>query len=999
MNPNELLDVKLPGATLHLRANVGEPLTAAALVNHLAGDRLIPLGDGPELEVDLDAADRRLWITGWRTECSWRAASPTDDSAPDADHEPGILAGWQRPEFDDSTFYGAMSPAMAMLGPNVRWSWTRTHLFVPEECQGRPLTLVLGGEGVFDLAFTRIYLNGHLVATRTVDPAEPWHELGRFDIGPGSAVGQHVRYGQDNVLALQLGPQIERTAELDAVDPLHVRHLSHRHHYAQYEQYVVVGTDRRPVTFQVASVTPADGEGSIVVALESPEGIAAEVRYAANPHGAGVVKTCVLQNAGAAPLRVLDVRLGRYRTGLNAVGHADVGFPVYVDDQLVATLMHPAGWVRSRDGEVLLEQHPARELEPGDRFECMAALLVPAEPGQARAAFREQVRARMRRVTRGHDRAYAIYESFGAWTTTPEAFIETFTDEVVRQQIACLARFHEETGEKFDVFHVDFWHNIHGDLDQPHPRRFPEGFANVKRLLAERQVSLGLWLDSTQGAWNIGGNPAIWPCTTYDHAYAVRRDPSPTQGFNFLCLTADPFRSLMTNGFRHHLRHNGARMFKFDNFNTVCYNPTHGHWPGLYSTEAICEAAIAFLQALDRECPELFLILYWGWRSPWWLLHGDTLFECGLAMEAASPGSAPTLYVRDGVTQVLDMGQWYATDIPALGKDSLGIWFSDWGWNSRIGAERWEEGFVMDMARGSLLAQPWANEEFLDPAGRRQLAEFIALLRVAPDCFAQSRFVLGNPWRAEMYGYSCPGKERAFIAVHNATWTDASVTLELNAAWGLPGRGPWDLYRWYPQSARLTAADGEPFRDRATLVLRPFEVVLLEVVPAGGRPSLPRELPALPVPTAFAEPTRTLDLTLRGIAEPRKLPALPIDKADDLPKDFSMPPRHDWVAEGTLPATAAGGTLYLAIERYLKDGKALVDGNVSRAVAVTARVAGKRLPVAPVIRPARASYPTHWQGFRLALGAGARPRRFTVDVASRHAPEVEVRVKAYFIPH
>jgi orotidine-5'-phosphate decarboxylase len=35
------------------------------------------------------------------------------------------------------------------------------------------------------------------------------------------------------------------------------------------------------------------------------------------------------------------------------------------------------------------------------------------------------------------------------------------------------------------------------------------------------------------------------------------------------------------------------------------------------------------------------------------------------------------------------------------------------------------------------------------------------------------------------------------------------------------------------------------------------------------------------------------------------------------------------------------------------------------------RVAGKRVEPAPVIRPARASYPTHWQGFRLAVAAGA----------------------------
>jgi len=811
MKINGEIEIGVPDAVLNLRAKAGEPLTAVSLVNRLAGDSVISLGDGLELEVDLDAADRRLWITGWRTEASWRTQPGVE--TPDADNEPGFLAGWQNPEFDDSSFYGAMTPALQMLGPNLRWSWARTHVFVPEACHGQPMTLVLGNDGVFDFELTRVFLNGHLIGTRKLDPKDPCHEVGHFDLSPGSEPQQWVRYGQDNVLALQLGPQIERTPALDAIDPLHIRHLSHRHHYAQYEQHIVVGTARRQARLIVGSVKHSDEDGGLAVTLESPEGIGAEVRYAPNPHGAGVLKTCTLSNTGSTSVRVLDVRLGRYRTGLELAGREDVGFPVYIDDYAFAALMHPAGWTRARRGQIVLEQHPARMLKPGESFDCMPALLVPSEPGKAKEVFREQVRLRMRRTARRHDRAYAVYESFGSWKFEQDAFIEAFTEDVARQQISCMERFHKETGEKFDVFHVDFWHDINGDVERPDPRRFPEGLANVRRLLAEQGVSMGLWLDSTRGSWNIGANPVIWPSTTYDHAYGVG-GPSPTLWGNFLCLAADPFRSIMKNGFLHHLRHNGARMFKFDDFSTVCYNPNHEHFPGIYSTEAICEAGIEFLQTLDRECPEVFLILYWGWRSPWWLLYGDTLFECGLAMEAASPGSKPTLYVRDGVTQVLDMGQWYAVDIPALGKDSLGIWFSDWKWNSHIGSERWEEGFVMDMARGSLLAQPWADKEFLDPAGRRQLAEFIALLRAAPGCFASSRFILGNPWKNEPYGYACPDGERAFIAIHNSTWTDAAVTIELNEKWGLPESGSWDIYRWYPDPARLVSAEGKPYGER-----------------------------------------------------------------------------------------------------------------------------------------------------------------------------------------
>jgi hypothetical protein len=58
-------------------------------------------------------------------------------------------------------------------------------------------------------------------------------------------------------------------------------------------------------------------------------------------------------------------------------------------------------------------------------------------------------------------------------------------------------------------------------------------------------------------------------------------------------------------------------------------------------------------------------------------------------------------YARDSITQKLDQAQWYSSDVPVLGKDSLGVWLSDWGWNSSVGKERRQEGFVMDICRAS----------------------------------------------------------------------------------------------------------------------------------------------------------------------------------------------------------------------------------------------------------------------------------------------------------
>jgi hypothetical protein len=456
----------------------------------------------------------------------------------------------------------------------------------------------------------------------------------------------------------------------------------------------------------------------------------------------------------------------------------------------------------------------------------------------------------MRRVVRGHDRPYAIFEPFGA--RPGGSFDET--EEFVLDNIGKLAESQRQTGCRWDYYSIDFWVDFHGDLKKCDPVRFPHGLTKICAELKKLGTAPGLWIDSSMTHWSIGGNPAVRPTFTHDP-----RSPAP--GVPIMCRATEPIKSMYVDAFRYHIRENGVRCLKFDNLQSTCNNPAHDHLPGIYSTEAIQNAVIEFLHAMDAECPDVFLILYWGHRSPWWLLHADTLFDSGIGIEAASPSDFPAPFARDSITQKLDQAQWHASDVPALGKDSLGVWLSDWGWNSSVGKERWQSGFVMDLSRGSLLAQPWSDYPWLSPPERREMADFVALLRAQPVCFANPRFILGNPWKDEPYGYCCTDGKRAFLALNNCTWRDAIVRLSLDSSWGLPDGRAWQLFRWYPDPAQLRG-QRDTFGSRAAIALRPFEVVLLEAVPAGEAPSLGRSFAVKPIPAAFAEASRTVAVSL-----------------------------------------------------------------------------------------------------------------------------------------
>lgn len=625
-------------------------------------------------------------------------------------------------------------------------------------------------------------------------------------------------------------------------------------------------------------VSPPGAACEAVCRLASEDGsISARVTYRWSAGDPVLRKRVEIQNSGPREILLRDVRLGDYTVDARRLSpprdraapaaaleppgglaepvpppaDPEQGFPLYLGDSFFLSLAHPAGRATSSGGRVALRQHPGRKLAPGSTFACMEAVygVGDGSPGGARKAFVAHVRSRMRRVARGHDRPYAIFDNFGSWSleNDPGLFGQN-CEAFLLHSLERLAASQEATGCRFDFVNIHFWVDHAGDLKRFDPERFPRGPGPILDRLRALGIAPGLWIDSSMRAWSIGRNPAA--------------DPSIADDPGWFCRASEPIRTMYLEAFRHHIRENGVRLFKFDNLRTVCQRSDHGHLPGIYSTEAIVDSVIDFLRALDAECPDVFLILYWGHRSPWWLLYGDTVFDSGLGIEAASPSTQPSPYARASITQKLDQAHQRVRDLPWLGKDSLGIWLSDWAWNSGVGKERWQEGFVMDISRGSLLAQLWADRDWLSPPEWRQMADLIALLKARPACFAHPIPIVGDPWKDEPYGYSCSDGERAFFAIHNCAWKDSAIPLSLGSPWGLPDGRRWDVYRWYPDPARLAGPEGS-FGELASIALRPFEVVLLEAVPAGAEPSLGRAFETRPIPGGFAEASRALELTVR----------------------------------------------------------------------------------------------------------------------------------------
>ena len=646
------------------------------------------------------------------------------------------------------------------------------------------------------------------------------------------------------------------------------------------------------------------------------------------------------------------------------------GYPSYLENQFFVGLAHPSGFSLLKGQKLELHHHPGTIIEPGSEFTSVLAVYGVAEKDQARATFKRYIYSRMRRVLRGHDHPYAIIDTCGAQNNTGEKF-DGVTEEWCKGHISKLAYAQSEAGLHFDNYVIEFWQDPKGDLKECDPKRFTNNFDKITLELNNIGTNLGLWIDSGYSSnipsWTIGDNPVLYDCRTLD-------------GTNTICRSTPPANQMYIDAFIHHIRTNHVRQIKLDNGGAginnmpICNNSRHKHLPGVYSVETNHNAQIELLSALNKECPEVFLTLYWGHQSPWWLMYADTVYDIGFRMEMASLALPPALFGRSSNVRRLDQGKYMAAkDYPDLAWDSLGIALSDWVWNNRMGSDRWQEGVLMDICRGSMLLHIWSDNDCIPVNDRHQMAEFINLLKASPDCF-RNPHAIGNPFKDNWWGYCCTNGKKAMIAIDNGCWEDQLVTLELNSLWGLPDDVEWDIYCWYPNHVKFKSTTGNSIGAKEKISIRPFTAMLLEVIPKGYKPSLQNDHWKNEfIQVKFSENSRNLEI------------------ATDLNKTEKG---TDFTVTGKLPKIKGEGWLALTTE-FMNAGKPFQSLN-NKPLSKNGDLDGNRVEFEIALD--NPFFPAPWQTYRLKVNKASSEKEFKLSCKTELKKEVDLIVRAHFIP-
>jgi hypothetical protein len=795
--------------------------------NKLSG-HYYKLEEAKELLLTFSQAKARVEIPWWYIE-----PGPDNDKSSPA-QEQGYLRGYHLEEFREeeswktshSLLYGDVPPVFH------GYAWFRQRFELPPEAEGQPIVFCLGGYNQEDWNEYWVFVNGEQVGN--------WKSSGRWrtprelKISPGSKEYAALKFGRtrENLLAIRA---FETDKRFEGIrDEILDRYLFEGR---LCDQFVSLGQPYLQISdFRLNSWrrrTEGGRPGYVCELMNSQEQLQVTAHFELD----GFIrrKWLDIKNTGPLDRLLLDVDVDDFRCDAST-SEGDYGYPVIVGEEVFCAVEHPAGLNQGMNGRVRLRHFPGKKLAPGDSIQSKIAIVGVAPQGGGRQQFVDYIQSRSPRK-----KMVSIYDPLGinGWPDEP---CWTLNDEEMLETAELLEKWQRQHGIKLDYYVPDVgWQDWTGDLTRFWPHGFPEGPDKVIKRINELGMKWGLWFSGTWADWSCGLNPKTIPSRTVLAGgkwpdYLFRDNFDIFDGARHLCLASEPYASMLRDALLDHIHNHNLRFFKLDASSYFCNNPDHAHLPGKYSTEASFDAVIETARLARQAAPDLYIMWYWGIRSPFFALHEDSIFESRIRMEGASTGDYPALFFRDAVTLAMDQGVQFNDLIPPMNKDSLGIWITDTWWGNAMRKERWREALVMDLGRGNLLfPQIWGDLQRFSDEDVAFLARIQKLAKENEEIFYKRKKILGDPWENDLYGYAYFRGAHGFVFMNNMTFQPRRLSLKLDQTIGLsasPGTRV-NLFSRFPEQARLDAAGTSAFQAGQTIEtwLRPFEIAMWELTP------------------------------------------------------------------------------------------------------------------------------------------------------------------------
>lgn len=995
----------------------GGSVTSRGFRNKLSG-RAFEFEQSKELLLTFSQAKARIEIPWWYVEFG-----PDNDKASPA-QEQGYAKGYYLPGFNGEKNWKT-TLNLLLRGSNSSeapptfdgYVWFRQWFDLPQNADGQPLVFCLGGYNQEDWNEYWIYVNG--------EPIGNWKKTSRWrtpeevSIGPGSKAYAALKFGSDkNLLAIRAFQTNRRFEGIR--DEILDRYIFEGR---LCDQFIAVGQPYLRVSdFKVSRWhRQAEGERqSYVFDLTNAQ---EQLQVTSHYELDGFVrrKWLVIKNLADHDRLLLDVGIDQF-TVAAPTSEGDYGYPVIVAGEVFCAIEHPAGLNQGMDGQIRLEHFPGKTLAAGSSMNSKVSILGVAPQGGGRQQFVDYIQAHSPRK-----KMISIYDPLGI-NGFPDDPCWALDDEEMLESADLLEKLQKQ-GIKFDYYVPDVgWQDSTGDITRFWPHCFPEGPQKVIKRVNELGMKWGLWFTGTWADWTSGLNPRTVASQTVVAGgkwpdYLLRDNFDIYDGSRQLCLASEPYFTMLRDALLFHIKNNNLRFFKLDASSYFCNSIEHGHLPGKYSTEANFDAVIELARRTHQASPDLYIMWYWGIRSPFFALHGDSIFETRLRMEAASTGDFPALFFRDAVTLALDQGAQFNDLIPPINKDSLGVWITDTWWGNAMRKERWREAIVMDLGRGNLLfPQLWGELRLFNDQDIAFLARIQKVAKANEEIFYKRKTILGDPWDNEIYGYAYFQGAHGFVFMNNVDFQSRKVTLKLDETINLKAsRGErMRVVSHFPDQALLRVDGTSTFQHGQTIEtwLHPFEIAMWEIIPEGTKGQVAQV-------TARHLPTRTPDiqshrLVLKTLGSEEAIPNMPgysgieINYGPPVPNFRSSMNRptldefehmgyqkRTWAERTTLPYFGAAPQVLAIVLRFKKDGKLWRYRQPADLVQAKATVGMQpilRFETVPNFRQTENNESCPWLVLKIRTSHAWSGKDLVMAINAYLPPEIEVETEGWLIP-
>jgi hypothetical protein len=309
---------------------------------------------------------------------------------------------------------------------------------------------------------------------------------------------------------------------------------------------------------------------------------------------------------------------------------------------------------------------------------------------------------------------------------------------------------------------------------------------------------------------------------------------------------------------------------------------------------------------------------------------------------------------------------------------------------------RWQEGLIMDLARGNLLfPQVWSDIFNLEDHDVEFLARIQGLVKRHERVFLTRRYTLGDAWKDEIYGYSYFDGGHGYLFLNNVSFDSRTAKLLLGERIGLRASKGQRLQMrlHHPLQAVLTRMGSASFTvgEEVGIHLRPFEVAMIEIAPQavaeGGLP--PRELSEASSGYAYAVP----------IGETTEASELEVHFADSEVLGSRGYRSRYHAFEGTLPAYANGRHQVAVVNTFHRQGRRWRQSQMSKLVQAMARVDGSivEFTATPDYRQTGNNQWNPWIVFSAPLPAAFAGKPIQFGIASYLPEDVETSTKLWVI--